>query len=357
MSPEPGEAPPGAPAPFGEYLPPAEPSPSRPGPAAPPRYATPRRPVAGPRQWALSLLLLVATFFTATTIGVDAVLAARTEVISPIPQVPFVGALLSPRVVRMVWSDPALLRVGLAFSLPMMFVLLSHELGHYLLCRRYRIAATPPYFLPAPFAIGTFGAFIRIRSPIRNRRELFDVGIAGPIAGFVVLLPLLVYGIAHSQPTRVVPATPDGPVTLLLQPGASLLTSLVSWLVHGPLPEATVLNPHPFVLASWVGLLATSLNLIPLSQLDGGHILYATLGRRQWRLATPLWLALVAAGFLFPGWWVWALVVRVIGLRHPPVAEEAAELGAGRRALALFALLILVLCFMPVPLETTILSP
>src|SRR5687768_14080064 len=149
---------------------------------------------AGPRQWALSLLLFVVVFFTATTAGVDWALAARTDVISPIPQVPFVGAVLSPAVVRMVWSDPALLRVGLSFSLPMMLILLCHELGHYLLCRRYRIAATPPYFLPAPFAFGTFGAFIRIRSPIRDKRQLFDVGVAGPIAGFLVLVPFLVYG-------------------------------------------------------------------------------------------------------------------------------------------------------------------
>ena len=305
---------------------------------------------AGPRQWLLAAGLFVAVFFTATTMGVDWVLAARTDVVSPIPQNPYLGAVLSPRVVRMVWSDPKLLRVGLAFSLPVMLILLCHELGHYLYCRRYRIDATPPFFLPAPFAIGTFGAFIRIRAPIPDRRQLFDVGIAGPIAGFVVLVPFLVYGVAHSLPTAVALAAPGQPAMTLQLPGPSLLALLVTRLAHGALAPGVVLNPHPFVLAAWVGLLATSLNLLPLSQLDGGHILYAVLGRRQWKLATPLWLLLVATGFLFPGWLVWALIVRVIGLRHPPVADESAPLGRGRIALAVVALAMLVLCFMPVPL-------
>ena len=302
------------------------------------------------RQWLLAGGLFAAVFFTATTMGVDWVLAARTDVVSPIPQVPYAGAVLTPRVVRMVWSDPALLRVGLTFSLPVLLILLCHELGHYFFCRRYRIDSTPPFFLPAPAAIGTFGAFIRIRAPIRDKRQLFDIGIAGPIAGFVVLLPFLVYGIARSVPTPIALATPNERALMLQLPGSSLLTELVTRLVHGPLPPNTVLNPHPFVLAAWVGLFATSLNLLPLSQLDGGHILYAVFGRRQWKLALPLWLLLVAAGFLFPGWWLWALIVMLIGLRHPPVADEETPLGGGRIALALVALLMLVLCFMPVPL-------
>ena len=305
---------------------------------------------AGPRQWLLAAALFVAVFLTATTMGVDWVLAARTDVISPIPQIGVFGAVLSPSVVRMVWSDPALLGVGLSFSLPVMLILLCHELGHYLFCRRYRIDATLPFFLPAPFAIGTFGAFIRIRDPIRDKRQLFDVGIAGPIAGFAVLVPFLIYGIAHSVPATVALAEPGRPALALQLPGASLLTVLVTWVVHGPLPPGMVLNPHPFVLAAWVGLFATSLNLLPLSQLDGGHILYAVAGKRQWRLATPLWLLLVAAGFVFPGWWLWAAIVRLIGLRHPPVVDEETPLDGSRIALAVLAAAMLVLCFMPVPL-------
>jgi membrane-associated protease RseP (regulator of RpoE activity) len=290
------------------------------------------------------------------------VLNAATDVLSPLPTYELltyglfdhdleVGPLLSPDTIRMVWSDPSLLRLGLSFSLPMMLILLCHELGHYLCCRHYGIAATPPYFLPAPLAIGTFGAFIRIRSPIRSRRELFDVGIAGPIAGFVALVPFLVYGICQSEPTRIEVAGPSGPAMTLQLPGESLLSALVTRVVHGPLPEGVVLNPHPFVLAAWVGLFATSLNLVPLSQLDGGHILYAVIGKWQWLLAVPLWLLLIAAGFLFPGWWLWALITVLIGLRHPPVGDDRERLGRGRIALAVCGLLILALCFMPVPIR------
>jgi membrane-associated protease RseP (regulator of RpoE activity) len=299
---------------------------------------------AAPR-WGLAIGLLLATFFTATTLGANWILAARTDVVSPL------SAFLTPDTVRRVWTTPALLVTGLSFSLPVMFILLCHELGHYLYCRRYGIDATLPYFVPAPLAFGTFGAFIRIRSPIRDKRQLFDVGIAGPIAGFVALLPFLVYGIARSTPTPIHVA-PAAEATMALQlPGPSLLIALTTRLFHGPLPADTVLNLHPFALAAWVGLFATSLNLLPLSQLDGGHILYAVLGRRQWKLALPLWGILVMAGWLYPGWWLWAVMVLVIGLRHPPVWDEGIPLGRGRTLLAVVALLMLVLCFMPVPLQ------
>lgn len=270
-----------------------------------------------------------------------------------------VTTILTTTVAGVLWegldpgSHPELLLRGLPFAGTLIAILLVHEAGHYLMCVRHAVKASLPYFLPAPpniFPLGTFGAFIRIRAPIHDKRQLFDVGIAGPIAGFVVLVPFLVYGIVHSPPTPIVLAADDGPALLLQLPGKSLLTLLVTWFVHGPLPPDTVLNPHPFLLAGWVGLLATSLNLLPLSQLDGGHILYAVAGRRQWTLALPLWLLLVAAGFLFPGWWVWALIVRLIGLRHPPVGDEETRLDGGRVALAVAALAMLVLSFMPVPL-------
>jgi membrane-associated protease RseP (regulator of RpoE activity) len=309
--------------------------------------------------WALALGLFVATFFTMTTMGVDWVLSARTDVISPLPQyalpVPFVGDvpmgnLLSPATVRMVWTTPALLRVGLAFSLPVMLILLCHELGHYLFCRRYRIPATLPYFIPGPFAFGTFGAFIRIRGAIPDRRRLFDVGIAGPIAGFVALVPFLIYGVAHSEPVRVTLAPLEATHVTLQVPGMSILSFAVTALLHGTGHPGTVLNPHPFLLAAWVGLLATSLNLIPLSQLDGGHILYAAVGRLQWKLAWPLWFLFVAVVWIFPGWALWAIIVWRIGLFHPPVADEATPLGPGRRALAVVALVMLIITFMPVPI-------
>lgn len=328
-------------------LPPWPPPPPTPWPPA-----IPAAPTEAPRpRWGLAIALFAATFFSTTTLGAHWNLAARTDVLSPIASVPFFGPLLSPATIWQVWSDPGLLATGLGFSLPSLLILLCHELGHYLACRRYRIAATLPYFVPAPIALGTFGAFIRIRSLIRTKRQLFDVGIAGPIAGFVALLPFLLYGLARSRPTRVEIASDFASAqTALLQPGSSLAMELVTRLLHGPLPAGTVLDLHPFALAAWLGLLATAINLLPLGQLDGGHILYAVLGPRQRRVALPLWLALVAAGFFNPGWWLWAMVVLVLGLRHPPIADEREPLGTGRTLLALVALIMLVLCFMPVPL-------
>jgi membrane-associated protease RseP (regulator of RpoE activity) len=315
-----------------ELLPPAWPAPAAPTPPAPP----PR-----PR-WGLAGLLFLATFFSTTTLGAGWYLFTRTDVQSDLLP------LLTPGTVARVWRDPALLRLGLAFSLPTLFILLAHELGHYIACRRYKLAATLPYFLPSPVGVGTLGAFIRILAPVRGKRELFDVGAAGPFAGFAALLPFLVYGVAHS---RVAAIRPDPASALvLLVPGKSLALHLATLAFHGPLPANAVLDLHPFALAAWFGLLATSLNLLPLGQLDGGHILYAAIGRKQRRLALPLLAALGAAGLLWLGWLVWFALVLGMGIFHPPVRDEATPLDRRRLLLALLALALAVLCFMPVPL-------
>jgi membrane-associated protease RseP (regulator of RpoE activity) len=247
--------------------------------------------------------------------------------------------------VRRVWTDPALRSLGLSFSLPLLAILLAHELGHYVACRRYGIPATLPYFLPLPAMLGTMGAFIRIKAPIRSKRELFDVGFSGPAAGFVALLPFLLVGIARSR----VGTMPPGASFLL--PGRCLAIQLATLLFHRPLHAGEVLNLHPFALAAWFGLFATALNLLPLSQLDGGHILYAAAGRRQRRLALPFWLALAVGGLAWPGWWLWCGIVLVMGLRHPPVVDEWTPLDRRRRGLALLALAIFLLAFMPVPMR------
>ena len=323
----------------------------RPGPPFPPPlielvpspshvYARPVLPIARQR-YGRAVLFFVLTVLSTTTLGPVMYISSRTDLTTPF------GPFLTPGVIAYVWTHPAMLAIGLAFSLPALFILLCHEMGHYVACRLYGIPCTPPYFLPVPFNLGTFGAFIRIKAPIYSKRQLFDVGIAGPIAGFVALVPFLLYGIARSQPAPLTGTHGTG----ILYLGHCLAIELATWLFHGRLAKGMVLNLHPMAIAAWLGLFATSLNLIPLGQLDGGHILYAITGRLQRRLALPLWLGLGLLGFYWPGWLLWCAIVLVIGLFHPPVYDESIPLDPKRRALALLALLLFVLCFIPVPLE------
>lgn len=258
--------------------------------------------------------------------------------------------LLAPRVVRTVWTDPVLLGIGLTFAATALTILLAHELGHYIACRRYGLPCTLPYFLPVPIGFGTLGAFIRIYAPIRSKRELFDVGVAGPIAGFVTLLPFLFYGVAHSQPVDLSRLPLTGGAGLIA-PGRSLAIELVARVFHGPLGPDVYLDLHPMALGAWLGLFATALNLLPLGQLDGGHILYSVIGRWQRRLAIPLWIGLAAIGVHWPGWWVWCVIVFLLGLFHPPLRDERVPLDPKRRALAVLALVIFVLSFVPTPFD------
>jgi membrane-associated protease RseP (regulator of RpoE activity) len=261
--------------------------------------------------------------------------------------------LLWPATVRAVLGDSALWQWGLQFSLAVLLILGSHELGHYFTCRFHRVACSLPHFLPAPIGLGTFGAFIRVRGPIRSRRQLFDIGISGPIAGFVVLVPFLLYGIAHSELLLREDLARDA---LVLLPGDGLLMRWVTGFFHDPSVlsaewDEVFLLLHPFALAAWTGLLVTSLNLLPLAQLDGGHILYALFPDGQRRYAWPLWVCLVIAGPLFwYGWWLWAGIVLFMGPRHPRVWNETLELDRKRKWLAIFALVMFLLCFMPTPI-------
>lgn len=336
-----------APPPFdpeGPPLPALRPTPAPPAPTVellPPAGAPALPPPPPPQRYGRALLLFALTFFCTTTLGPVMVLYARSDATTDL------FFALTPHTIRSVWTDPALLRMGLSFSIPALLILVAHEMGHYLTCRRYGISCSPPYFLPVPFGFGTFGAFIRIREPIRTKRELFDVGISGPLAGFVTLIPFLLYGIAHSEPAPLPPAGPES-VNTLLAPSHSLLIQLCARLFHGPL-DGMYLNLHPMAMAAWLGLLATALNLLPLGQLDGGHILYAATGALQRRLAIPLWLALGVMGFYSPGWFLWCALVLLVGLFHQPVRDEGAPLGRTRVWLAWLALLIFALSFNPVP--------
>ncbi len=307
-----------------------------PGDVYAPAPARPER-----RLYGRAVLLFALTFLCTLTLSPVMVLMSRTDVATNLA--PF----LIPSTIAAVWRTPELLRIGLAFAIPALCILLCHEMGHYIACRIYRIPCTPPFFLPVPINFGTFGAFIRIKAPIYSKRQLFDVGVAGPIAGFVALVPFLLYGVAHSQP---VPESTAHGMTLLVI-GKSLALELATRLFHGPLGPGMTLSLHPTALAAWLGLFATALNLLPLGQLDGGHILYAATGRLQRRLALPLWLGLALLGYYWPGWLLWCLIVLVIGLYHPPVYDESEPLDGKRRALALVALLLFVLCFMPVPVD------
>ena len=261
------------------------------------------------------------------------------------------GAFLSEFERRQISVSWGLLANGLWYSLTILGILGAHEMGHYLACRRYRVDATLPYFLPVPppFLTGTLGAVIRIREAFPNRTVLFDIGVAGPIAGFVVLVPALFVGLNLSY---LVPAPTQGSVLFLGEP---LLFQWATRIVFGTVPDGLTVNMHPMVFASWFGMLATALNLLPFGQLDGGHVTYATLGRHSTVISIVTVVAALVMTFVSTSWVVMTLMMLAmlffLGPRHPRVIYEHEPLGPGRRWVALFALLILALCFTPVPIE------
>lgn len=239
-------------------------------------------------------------------------------------------------------ADPQALLAGLSFSLPLIVILLAHELGHYCACLYYQLDATLPYFLPVPTFIGTFGAFIRIRSIIYSRTVLFDVGIAGPIAGFVVLLPFLFYGVWMSKVTPVA-ATGD------LVFGTPLILRLFEGIFH-PTANPDHIYLHPMAKGAWVGVFATALNLLPIGQLDGGHIVYALKSDWAKRISLVAIATLVPLGYFYPPWWGWAVALYFLGRRHPQIHDDS-QLSPQRRLFAVGALVIFVLSFMVAPLR------
>jgi membrane-associated protease RseP (regulator of RpoE activity) len=245
-----------------------------------------------------------------------------------------------------------LLLQGFWFSATVLGILGAHEMGHYLLCRRYNVDASLPYFIPLPpffFLTGTLGAVIRIREAFPTRKVLFDIGVAGPIAGFVALVPALFYGLSLSN---VVPAPTEGSLFFLGEP---LLFRIATWVVVGPIKDGYTLNIHPMVFAAWFGLLATALNLLPFGQLDGGHITYATLGRWSVPISVATVGIAVVMTFVTISWLLMTVLMLVmlfmLGPRHPRVIDEHEPLGSGRNLIAIFALIMFVLCFTPVPIR------
>lgn len=236
---------------------------------------------------------------------------------------------------------------GLWYSIPMLTILGAHEFGHYLYCRKHNVDATLPYFLPAPLALtGTLGAVIRIREAFPSKRALFDIGIAGPIAGFIALLPFLVGGLMLSS-VQAVPGQ-------YLYFGEPLFFKAVARLYFGELPPGHDIFLHPMGFAAWFGMLATALNLMPFGQLDGGHLAYAVFGRRAWyvsiaTLAGAIFLTL-KYGSLIAMTVMMALMAIFLGIRHPRIIDEDAPLDAPRKALALLALVLFIVCFTPIPI-------
>ncbi len=243
-----------------------------------------------------------------------------------------------------------LFRAGLWYSIPLLTILSAHEFGHYFACRRHNVDATLPYFLPAPLPLtGTLGAVIRIKEPFPTKRALFDIGVAGPVAGFVALVPLLLWGMSMSN----VAVLPSGGGVIYF--GEPLLWKGLEYLLFGPIPEGSDVMLHPLGFAAWWGMLATALNLLPFGQLDGGHIMYATLGRHAARLSRATLAAVVLLTLQSASWAAMALMMIVMafyfGFRHPRVMDEDVTLTPGRHAVAVAALIIFVLCFTPVPIQ------
>jgi membrane-associated protease RseP (regulator of RpoE activity) len=299
------------------------------------------RPVAEPRGrpkqrlW-VHVLLFLATLFTTTLVGAHMQYNFSHNL-------PFFDVESDLNIFTVGLRSAELFQAGLPFSLTLLTILLAHELGHYLACVFYGVDATLPFFLPAPTPVtGTLGAFIRIHSPIYSKRILFDIGIAGPLAGFLFVLPALGAGLAFS---KVIPGINHQGS---LQFGVPSLLWLLERAVFPGVAGADIYL-HPVARAAWVGMFATALNLLPVGQLDGGHIVYALLGRSHKWITQSFLVALLPMGMLWSGWWFWAVLLFFFARKHPPVYDQS-EIGQSRVKLGVLALVVFVLCFSFAPI-------
>jgi membrane-associated protease RseP (regulator of RpoE activity) len=256
----------------------------------------------------------------------------------------FVGALQTG---VDLWKEPGKIYKGLPFSLTLMIILLGHELSHFFASKKHGVKASLPYFIPAPInIIGTFGAFIKMKSPIVTRKALIDIGASGPIAGFIISVVACVVGLKMSE---VVSVTETKGLLIL---GDSMLFSVLSGVILGVTPADRDILLNPVAFAGWIGLFVTSINLIPVGQLDGGHISYALLGEKQIRLSVLLVVVLASFGLLiWEGWIVWAVLLLILGLRHPPVIYWEVPLDRKRKWIGGLSLIIFILTFIPVPFK------
>lgn len=293
-------------------------------------YAPPRR-----RLW-LHILLLLATLFTTTLVGAHMQYNFSRNL-------PFFDIERDLDIFTVGLRSWSLFAGGLPFSLTLLTILMAHELGHYIACLYYGVDATLPFFLPAPTPFtGTLGAFIRIRSMVQNKRVLFDIGIAGPLAGFLFLIPALGVGLAFS---KVIPGINHQGT---LQLGVPVLEWVLQRVIFPGVPSADIYL-HPVARAAWVGMFATALNLLPVGQLDGGHIVYALLGRSHKWITQTFLVALLPMGKFWSGWWFWAVLLFFFARKHPPLYDET-ELGDRRTKLGVTALVVFLLCFSVAPI-------
>jgi membrane-associated protease RseP (regulator of RpoE activity) len=289
------------------------------------------------RVW-LHVLLLALTVVSTTLVGAGMHRAWAAG---------FGGAgLLQPQQ----FFEPSFYLNGLWYSATVLAILGCHEMGHYLACRYYRVDASLPFFLPVPFFLtGTLGAFIRIRQRIPSKIALFDIGIAGPIAGFLVAVPALFVGLQLSVVERV----PEQFVGYEL--GEPLLFRFFAWMIWGDVPDGMSINMHPMAFASWFGLLATALNLFPIGQLDGGHVAYAVLGRRSSLITLVMIVVAITLTFVSLSWLAWTILMvimlLVVGPHHPPTLNDDVQLDGARLAIAVSGLVMWIVCFTPAPIE------
>jgi membrane-associated protease RseP (regulator of RpoE activity) len=306
--------------------------------SAPPAYVMPASP--RPTPVTRHVVLFILTFISTTLAGGDYYWSYLSELGNTIPT-------------DSQWS---LWLHGMTYSCAVLAILGAHEFGHYFACRYYGVDASLPYFIPfwIPFAPlpGTLGAVIRIRQPIASKRQFFDIGIAGPIAGFLVLIPILVIGVALSDVVTVPSALPAN--VRSTEFGSPLIFSLVTKLFHGTLAPGQSINYHPAAWAAWFGLLATALNLCPVSQLDGGHISYAVFGRRSSTITMIVTAGMIGLALYSGAYLLWTVLVVVMlyamGRHHPRASDESEPLDPARLWLAAFAVAMLVLSFTPIPL-------
>jgi membrane-associated protease RseP (regulator of RpoE activity) len=331
----------------------------------PARGFTTRRESAGPnvREWLKHSLFFLLTFVTTTFAGIvisapdpDVQAPAVAGVLGYVWYVPEYYLRIVTALCSLAIANPVLLKSGLTFAAALLTILTAHEMGHYLACRYYGVRATLPFFIPAPplFLAGTFGAFIKMKSPIPSRRALFDIGLAGPLAGFVALVPVAVTGLLTLQPLQPSPAQNLGSAVIFNDP---LLFQIIGKLTGANLIDA---SPNPFYMAAWIGLLVTSLNLMPVGQLDGGHGTFAVFGQRAHKLIGRFAFIAVAVmsvlGFIWhgsPSGFLYTVLLGVmLRVRHP-APEQMEPLGRARRVVGIITLIVFALSFVPFPITIT----